>query len=995
MRRFASNYLSGRVKTKARADVSADRYDYLGLDQAEPNFGLPISPNNGANCFLMSTGGTGDRFFVGLGADLALEDAGNNQYKIGISGEATSTITQTSINASSLQLTSDVGATTDRPIQITSTQDIIETEVTSGNFVAGETYRITVYGTDGDTNWTAIDDTNQAGKSYQVGTLFKAGTGQVGSVGSPDVGKAVLQPALDVAGGGKFHKSINILTGGLQLQHGTSLGFHAGDISAVPDLIGSYDGSIKSTWNANLTDFTQGIEFRPANIDYQAAYNFATPNDANSRALLIRKNSNLRNAITQFNIIVFGKSVDDEVNGDGNLPAVPSYTHIRTNQHLRLQPARISAATENDPEVPGTVFIDGDLVVNGTQTTVNSTDLSISDKTIVLANGARDATETDGAGIIFGDTTAVGSYWTDATVPAIKYDADSSTGATATDGQFTINRVIEATGFSVPGGTSGQIVTIGGTIDNNFSTTDTIYTLGASASGAASSDPGLLTLTPSTGNSDTIEFHGNNGIEITSTGEVTTQGSEANAKITIDGSQVTGTVYDVAADNYSGVPGSALFGIRGTLGSTALSAVTMPFVGSGNIDISYDAATVAVGNAPAITFKDSDTPSYSAADASLTVNNTEAVSDPGIICSLQAAQKDANVLKVARTASRSQTGGDADDAIIEVEMTRNIGDNALGTQKWLSFTNKGTGRGTHGGTTDYEQGSIAAVQPNSSTPIGTYPTKEWSGIRVWGRNNIHFDVFDWSSAANPGPGGPTWLLTHPQRKLSITEGNVILSNSTNIESKGTTYNTTLAFPDAATADITLTLPDQTSTLATLSDLAGAAGGELRTEDGGTTDTENYIVFASTGVSAIDTTQDPLTSTGLRYNTSTSSLTVGGNVTLSGTLTAVTKSFLIDHPTKDNMKLQYASLEGPENGVYVRGRLSDSNVIELPDYWTGLVDESTITVNLTPVGSHQQLYVENIIDNTVVVGSNDTINCFYTVFAERNDVDKLVVEYEDV
>jgi hypothetical protein len=105
--------------------------------------------------------------------------------------------------------------------------------------------------------------------------------------------------------------------------------------------------------------------------------------------------------------------------------------------------------------------------------------------------------------------------------------------------------------------------------------------------------------------------------------------------------------------------------------------------------------------------------------------------------------------------------------------------------------------------------------------------------------------------------------------------------------------------------------------------------------------------------------------------------------------------LIDHPTKDNMKLQYASLEGPENGVYVRGRLSDNNVIELPDYWTGLVDESTITVNLTPIGLHQQLYVEDIIDNTVVVGSNDTINCFYTVFAERNDVEKLVVEYEDV
>jgi hypothetical protein len=992
MRRFASNYLSGRVKTTPLSELTADRYDYIGLDQVEPNFGLPISPLNGSDCFLMTTGGTGARFFVGLGDDLALEDAGNNQLKIGISGEATSTITQTSINASSLQLTSNVGATTDRPLQITSTQGITETEVTSGNFVPGETYRITVYGSDGDTNWDSIDETNQANKSYAVGTLFKAGPGQVGSVGSPP-GKAVLQPALDVAGGGKFHKSINILTGGLQLQNSTSIDLIAGDITGATGVTGSYDGSIKDNWSSNAQTYESGIEFRPGNIDIT---NQAPTTDSNTRALVVCRTANVVNNSTQVNTLIFGKNEDNELDDNGVQPVIPSYTEFKTNQHLKLMPAQVSAATDNDPAVPGTVFIEGNLVVNGTQTTVNSTDLSISDKTIVLANGARNATETDGAGIIFGDTTAVGAYWTDATVPAIKYDADSSTGAAATDGQFTVNRVIEATGFSVPGGTNGQIVTIGGTIDNNFSTTDTIFTLGADTSGGNAGDPGLLTLTPSSGSADTVEFYGNNGIEITSTPEVTTQGSEANAKITIDGSQVTGTTYDVVAENYSGLSGAVNFGVQGTQGTTTLSSVAMPFVGAGNIDISYDATDAAVGSAPAITFKDTNSPSYSAADASLTVNNTKLDFDPGIICSLQASHKSANVLKAKRVNSRTALGGASDDAIVEIEMTRDVGDNALGTQKWLSFRNVGTGRVNYGGNSDYEQGSIAAVQPDSSTITGTYATKDWSGIRVWGRNNIHFDVFDWSTLSNAGvEQGPVWHLDHRQRKLSITEGNVILSNSTNIESKGTNYNTTLAFPDAATADITLTLPDQTSTLATIDDLAGAAGGELHTEDGGTVDAERFVVFAATGVSADNTTQDPLTSTALRYNTSTNSLTVGGDVTVSGTLTATTKSFLIDHPTKDNMKLQYGSLEGPENGVYVRGRLSDNNVIELPDYWTGLVDESTVTVNLTPIGSHQQLYVEDIIDNTVVVGSNDTINCFYTVFAERNDVEKLVVEYEDV
>jgi hypothetical protein len=114
----------------------------------------------------------------------------------------------------------------------------------------------------------------------------------------------------------------------------------------------------------------------------------------------------------------------------------------------------------------------------------------------------------------------------------------------------------------------------------------------------------------------------------------------------------------------------------------------------------------------------------------------------------------------------------------------------------------------------------------------------------------------------------------------------------------------------------------------------------------------------------------------------------------GSFGATTKSFIIDHPTKEGKKLQYGSLEGPENGVYVRGRLKDNNTIELPDHWTGLVDEETITVNLTPIGRKAPLHsVVDIVDNTVVVESaNDVVDCFYTVFGERKDVEKLEVEF---
>jgi hypothetical protein len=113
--------------------------------------------------------------------------------------------------------------------------------------------------------------------------------------------------------------------------------------------------------------------------------------------------------------------------------------------------------------------------------------------------------------------------------------------------------------------------------------------------------------------------------------------------------------------------------------------------------------------------------------------------------------------------------------------------------------------------------------------------------------------------------------------------------------------------------------------------------------------------------------------------------------VAGSFAAQTKSFVIDHQSKPNHKLRHGSLEGPENGVYIRGR-SNTNVIELPEYWTWLIDEDSITVTLTPIGKYQKLVVEKIEDNKVYIGGKTKIDCFYMINAERKDVDKLIVEY---
>ena len=109
-----------------------------------------------------------------------------------------------------------------------------------------------------------------------------------------------------------------------------------------------------------------------------------------------------------------------------------------------------------------------------------------------------------------------------------------------------------------------------------------------------------------------------------------------------------------------------------------------------------------------------------------------------------------------------------------------------------------------------------------------------------------------------------------------------------------------------------------------------------------------------------------------------------------------KGFDISHPTKDNTRLRYICVEGPTADVFVRGRLTGKNVIELPEYWRGLVDPETITVTLTQIKTSQDLIIDGIEWGTrikVRSGNGTDIDCFYHVQAERKDVEKNIPEYE--
>jgi hypothetical protein len=113
----------------------------------------------------------------------------------------------------------------------------------------------------------------------------------------------------------------------------------------------------------------------------------------------------------------------------------------------------------------------------------------------------------------------------------------------------------------------------------------------------------------------------------------------------------------------------------------------------------------------------------------------------------------------------------------------------------------------------------------------------------------------------------------------------------------------------------------------------------------------------------------------------------------GTIYATAKSFDIEHPSKENMRLRYGSLEGPENGVYFRGRTSDSKIV-LPDHWSKLIDPDSITVQLTPIGSPAVLSVDYIDGNVIHINKINGGEYYFIIFAERIDIPKLTIEYRE-
>lgn len=112
----------------------------------------------------------------------------------------------------------------------------------------------------------------------------------------------------------------------------------------------------------------------------------------------------------------------------------------------------------------------------------------------------------------------------------------------------------------------------------------------------------------------------------------------------------------------------------------------------------------------------------------------------------------------------------------------------------------------------------------------------------------------------------------------------------------------------------------------------------------------------------------------------------------------TKTFVINHPTQQNKYLVHACLEGPEAGVYYRGKseIVNNSFIDvyLPSYVESLASE--FTIHLTPINSPSVLYTSEIekceLTNQLKfkvysnnLNSSNNIKFYWVVYGKRKEI----------
>ena len=80
---------------------------------------------------------------------------------------------------------------------------------------------------------------------------------------------------------------------------------------------------------------------------------------------------------------------------------------------------------------------------------------------------------------------------------------------------------------------------------------------------------------------------------------------------------------------------------------------------------------------------------------------------------------------------------------------------------------------------------------------------------------------------------------------------------------------------------------------------------------------------------------------------------GEGYLFAGRVSSKIKNFVEDHPLDLSKEIVYASLEGPEAAMYIRGTndlINGKAIVTLPEHFTLLANENSLTVLLTPLSA---------------------------------------------
>ncbi len=491
---------------------------------------------------------------------------------------------------------------------------------------------------------------------------------------------------------------------------------------------------------------------------------------------------------------------------------------------------------------------------------------------------------------------------------------------------------------------------------------------------------------------------------LASTGVITAGGFSGNVTGTVSGNvtgnvsgSVTGNVQGNVTGNVSGSVTGNLVGIAITAGSTHVSIASAATAHS-LLSVPTTTAQVTVGIGQSI------------------VSNVTVTPNTGVI---NASGFSGNV---TGTVSGNVTGN------LSGSITGNVSGNVTG-----NVSGNLTGNVTGLATTSYNVQVAIGSDNLSHTLLFARPSSTVSGS---GGIAVSQDLALFYNPSTEILSTSGLAVTSTTNSISSTSGALIVTGgvgigqSASIRGRLQMFSATnyTAFVSSATANTTYTLPENTpqssaGTSVLSSTIAGVmswvpltSGASSSGTPGGSNKQIQYNNASSFGGAAgfeyttggIAVTVSVFSPSGTGYTSGLWVSAIGATTRIGiglsnpayeleilGEISATNKSFVIDHPTKLGMKLRYGSLEGPENGVYVRGELNNSNIIEVPDHWLGLVHPDSYTVHLTPIGRYAQLYVQKIENyNVYIADSNmNPIHCYYSVWAERKDIPKLVTEYE--